>query len=976
MKSMLVLLALTAHSAAIAHQGEPAPRPGQESAAGDTQRFEQGSRLLAEHRFDAAIPLLEAAQRDALSRLGPLDPVTLDRTARLVQALEMGGQARLVADVYQRSFDAAVRRDGEARALGTDLAVSLASAYLSLGRIAEAAALAARIRRELERNPSANPVFQAEVHALLAGIFHRLGVGTDAESHYLRAIDIVVRQSAAEQSDKLPGYHQGLGLLYLDLGRVADADLLFERARDAGVPAGYRGAVQRFLLENGSALSTRTKGQVDPARQRFADLLATASNEIGERHPVTLMLQNNLAFTLDMQGRLAEASPLYREVYASRRRALGEGHPHSLTSANNLAWALSRAGDHAGAAALFDEALPVAERAFGSENAITDALLINAILNILAQPQPNLETLERYATALAGAVERGRVSESALVRDIATEPPSESMTSLRSRLLVDALWRLVETGNGATDHYQRAFRAMQLAMAGGSTRAIGEMITRHASATGPPRLRALLAERGRLSQAWRAADDAIAAGIRAQGPAPQSQGEIVVRRQAILSDMQRANEALGREFPSDAAALTGEPISEADAQAMLAPDEALVVILPSDQSTYIYVIRRIGTLGTRSSIPLDVLQGAVDVLRQNLEANAISGGEDYPIEIAHRLYDLLLGLLGPTLSDVRHLYVVASGPLSRLPLGVLVRSRPGGGSAAVPLREVDWLANAFSISQLPSVQSLQLLRRSDRGRNRFGTMIGIGDPVLDADWTSRAPELARNQRLFPQADQAFRERWLRRNQRARALPRLASAATELGEIRRAAGAGDATLLTGVDASEGRLRDLPLEQADLLVFSTHTLFGGEESADGGALVLSVPRSPPPNERDDGFLTAADVLGLRLHADLVILSACNTAGSGLDTESAIHGLMHAFLYAGARSIIASHWSVRDDVAARMTISVIEQLRSDPSLSVPDALRRAQRFIREDADRRGDAHPAIWGAFSFIGDGRRPTPPNLQR
>jgi hypothetical protein len=196
MKSMLLLIALAASLSDLGRAGaQPGPAPGRGAAAdADAQNFEQGSRLLAQRRFDAAIPLLDAAQNGALSRMSPFDAVTVDRTARLVEALEAGGHARRVADVHRRTFEAAIRRSGEAAALGTDLAVSLASAYLAIGRIAEADALAGNILRRLEESRSADPDFRADVYALLAGISHRRGAAVDSEGYYIRAIDIVVRR--------------------------------------------------------------------------------------------------------------------------------------------------------------------------------------------------------------------------------------------------------------------------------------------------------------------------------------------------------------------------------------------------------------------------------------------------------------------------------------------------------------------------------------------------------------------------------------------------------------------------------------------------------------------------------------------------------------------------------------------------------------------------------------------------------------
>ena len=120
-----------------------------------------------------------------------------------------------------------------------------------------------------------------------------------------------------------------------------------------------------------------------------------------------------------------------------------------------------------------------------------------------------------------------------------------------------------------------------------------------------------------------------------------------------------------------------------------------------------------------------------------------------------------------------------------------------------------------------------------------------------------------------------------------------------------------------------------------------------------------------------LTASEVTGMKLDADWVILSACNTAaGDGSEGAPGLSGLARAFFYAGARNLLVSHWPVRDDVASRLTVDAIRRQHADPQLGRAAALQQAMRAIRNDRthDTATDswAHPNAWAPFSLIGDG----------
>ncbi|NLA68184.1 MAG: CHAT domain-containing protein, partial [Gammaproteobacteria bacterium] len=151
---------------------------------------------------------------------------------------------------------------------------------------------------------------------------------------------------------------------------------------------------------------------------------------------------------------------------------------------------------------------------------------------------------------------------------------------------------------------------------------------------------------------------------------------------------------------------------------------------------------------------------------------------------------------------------------------------------------------------------------------------------------------------------------------------------------------------------------------VLAFATHGLLSGElPGLAEPALVLPPPDIATPE--DDGLLTASEVAALKLSADWVLLSACNTAGSdGQPGAEGLSGLARAFLYAGARSILVSHWPVRDDAAARLTADAMAALGSGVGRS--EALRRAMLRLMEDERDLSLAHPASWAPFVVVGEG----------
>jgi CHAT domain-containing protein len=204
-----------------------------------------------------------------------------------------------------------------------------------------------------------------------------------------------------------------------------------------------------------------------------------------------------------------------------------------------------------------------------------------------------------------------------------------------------------------------------------------------------------------------------------------------------------------------------------------------------------------------------------------------------------------------------------------------------------------------------------------------------------------------------------------RTKLAQYLPSLLDTADELKAVARKLGATAGDVHLGSDASETVVKRTALSDYRVVYFATHGLVAGDIAGLAEpSLALTLPKQP--TELDDGLLTASEVAQLKLNADWVVLSACNTAAADKPGAEALSGLARAFFYAGARALLVSHWSVDSEATTRLTTSTFALMKADPKLGRAEALREAMLAYMNDRGSPLSAYPAFWGPFSIIGEG----------
>ena len=168
------------------------------------------------------------------------------------------------------------------------------------------------------------------------------------------------------------------------------------------------------------------------------------------------------------------------------------------------------------------------------------------------------------------------------------------------------------------------------------------------------------------------------------------------------------------------------------------------------------------------------------------------------------------------------------------------------------------------------------------------------------------------------------------------------------------------------ASEARVKAMNLSNFNTIAFATHALMTGEfRGLAEPALVLTPPAKA--DEEDDGLLTASEVARLELNSDWVVLSACNTASpEGKPGAEGLSGLAKAFFYAGARSLLVSHWWVASDSTVLLTTGTIEALAENPAIGRAEALRVSITKLMGGEGAPEFSHPVFWAPFVLVGEG----------
>ncbi|WP_037455785.1 CHAT domain-containing protein [Sphingobium chlorophenolicum] len=456
-------------------------------------------------------------------------------------------------------------------------------------------------------------------------------------------------------------------------------------------------------------------------------------------------------------------------------------------------------------------------------------------------------------------------------------------------------------------------------------------------------------------------------------------------QEALLPDVAQAQaniDQLATDQATTLAALAAYPqyravspqgLTLAEMQATLKPGEGYYKLAQLGDALYALWIDGAGATGYRLAVSASDVARKVAALREtiSIEVNGAQTTYALDVPVARSLYLDLFGPVEQRLAAVRHLIFEPDGAMLQLPVNLLIAGQAGvdayearvaQGGDEFDFRGIDWLGRDHSVSTALSARAFRDARAAAPS-SAAQSYIGFGDNAPLA-----GPLLAASSRGVLSNGAADDCGWspLQWN---RPIP-----ATELREAAQAIGGQGSELITGAAfTDEAVMARRDLDAFRILHFATHGLVTPPHP--GCPARPALLTSFAPDKPSDGLLQFSEIFDLRLNADLVVLSACDTAGAaGMETTraaglsgggGALDGLVRAFIGAGSRAVIASHWPAPEDYhATERLMSGLFTAKADQS--VAEALRDAQVKLMDDPET---SHPFYWSGFAIIGDGARP-------
>lgn len=742
-----------------------------------------------------------------------------------------------------------------------------------------------------------------------------------------------------------------------------------------------------LLPMNSIAFTLSKLGRRREALEMQQQVLALSRQVLGKEHPDTLISMNNFALTLFELGQYEEALEMQRQVLELNRKVLSEEHPATLLSKGNLALTLSRLGRYEEALAVNQKALELSRRALGSKHPNTLVLITNLAITQLAltgHEHDALGNLREVFKAQLGRVEGlgnlGVQGEEQLAR----ERPG---MRLSSSILADALWAAARGKSPSFRMTSEAFEALQISSAGISSDAVARSSAqRYAAASG---VGDEARRRREFVNEWNAIEKQSMEALSSRTDLDaERRRNLGGRLNEISDEISGIDRVLAKKAPRYFSIMRQTPLRISETRKLLREGEAVLIVSPTSFGTHVIALTDKEMVWQRAAPDAAKITALVNRLREDLDpaGSATERGPDLSLpgagampsfdrQSAYELYAALIEPVANMLKGSSQVYIVADGALASLPFGVLVTNRPREGEDSSDpnvLRNTAWLADAWPIVQLPSLQSLAYLRAYNRPAMKAvasNSFAGFGDPLLGGKPFERGSRTA----SLPVVDVnsmagsgvTGNGALLMDPERLRRLARLPGTARELEGVRQSLKAPASSLHLAEQMTESAIRTSNLTGVGILHLATHGLTAAQSGtlAEPG-LVFTPPAVATPS--DDGYLSSSEVIGLDLNnTDWVILSACNTAAaSGKDGEAGLSGLARSFFYAGASTLLVSHWPVDDEVAARITTSTIKY--SATGMSRAHALQTAMLDVRFSPDPRL-AHPSAWAPFSILGDGR---------
>ena len=789
-----------------------------------------------------------------------------------------------------------------------------------------------------------------------------LSMNLTRQHRFLEA-EIEARQAVKEalgfggaESDLTAMAVMSLAQVMLAHDRIKDAEQLARASirilESSGIPSDAEEicSARMFL---GNVLS-QNEDFVDASNQ--FDLAAKGMQE--NPYLYTAMIAKNpiLMFALLRTGRLDEGIKMISNVYELDRKIYGEKHTATILILGLRGIANDMAGNSRGAFDDFSSALPILTGQTDNEGDVPSKL--KRII------------LEAYIDFL------GRIHGTSLEKELgghASEDAFQIAGHLGSRTVQSALSESSARSAAAYDH----------------------------------ELSDLVRKEQDIHQQVTALQENMSDAMMA--PPDQQDPQALKNSKTLIENLSKARSSIfntiNKRFPKYANFISQKVVTFKNVRDNLHENEALLSIFTAGEKTYVWAVPQ-NEEPLLSILPLgkNELTQMVRHLRLALDPNPATLGDipEFDLTKAYNLYSRLFKPVESAWKHAKDLLITVSSPLGDLPLELLptepVSLKVEKNELFANYRQVPWLIRKVSITMLPSVNALVTLRSLPDGDPKRKAFAGFGDPVFNQEQLAmkgNSPGMAviNKDQSTASDDIQLASRGIKVQVRGvrvtekgnldsskiatvqiNSLKRLPDTADEIRSIAKVLKADAISdVFLGTDFSHQRLQTMNLSDRRVIAFATHALVPGDlDGLDQPALAISSPSVT--GGKGDGLLTTDQILKLKLNADWVVLSACNTGASEGKGTEAVSGMGKAFFYAGTRALLVSMWSVETTSAHKLVTGIFQAQEENNGLSRAQALQKSILNLIDKDTMKDEtsgkivasyAHPLFWAPFVIVGD-----------
>jgi CHAT domain-containing protein len=746
--------------------------------------------------------------------------------------------------------------------------------------------------------------------------------------------------TVGKYNSEIPVFIQGLANTIAMQGRFSEAETLTRTSLEIYQTIGITKESTRYLAISSALARILSLEQHWNEVARIFDEIDDVTKKWPQQLRDLYRLDVKYVYAFYETGRTLDGVALARELLRSQANRFGENHPETAKARGYLAIGLARANRNVEALREFRTAIPILVSRSGDDHDDESGptlvgqareTIIEAHISLLARSRPVATETDVDESFKLADLMRGGIVQGALAR-------SSARIVAGNEVLANLVRRQQDLGMQIGSSFGVLNNLLELPVADRDEKAVTDL---------RERISVLRAER-----------------------------EIV-------------GQEIGKVFPAYADLLKPGLPSVDQIRELLRPEEAFVSFYFGHKASFVWAVPKDGPVSFAAvATTAEEIETRVRKLREALEprASMISDIPPFDLALAYELYRLLLKPVEAGWKPARSLIIATNGALGFLPLSLLPTAPTevvqGQEPAFAEYRTVPWLARSHAVTMVPSAAAFRTLRRLPAGSDRREQVIGFGDPIFSKE---QADQHSQNEPDTPVqvVDTSTRGIPLKRRSNFQLegvdsaelaqLPRLPDTAEELRSIAFALEADPSKVLKlGVTANERTVKTTDLSKYKIIVFATHGLVPGElNGLTQPALALSAPDVAGVD--GDGLLTMDEILALKLDADWVVLSACNTAtGAGAGAEAA-SGLGRAFFYAGTRAILVTNWSVHSASARALVSDLFRRQARAAKISRGEALREAMTALIDGPgyqDEQGNtlftyAHPLFWAPYTIIGD-----------